>query len=372
MRLTCRVVAEGGRTVAQSRDVAELIAQHGGRAREALRRAAPPAQWERTGITSWDFGELPSFIVRRVLGTELRSYPALIDRSKSVDLSLLETEQAAQMATRLGVRRLFALSAHRQLSVFAKQCPPPFSLRAAFSIPRVELEAFRESFMARVVEEAFGCVQGAPLPRDKASFDAQLSAGTARIAPAFKALERATLAAAAELQATLRALDGASKHPSATAASAEIRAQLAPALLARSDRNRAVCPARTVPALFARNSGALDACHQRSQERRRQARALRAAVECVLGSPERDQRSQLGCDIALGIRRTARGHFCTGAPTRRGGQRGQPESGALATPLTCGGRVRWATRTLAHGAAQGGHHVVQVYGLDDEAIRAER
>ena len=226
MRLTCRVIGEGGRTVAQSRDVAELIAQHGGRAREALRRSAPPAQWERSGITSWDFGELPAFIVRRVLGAELRSYPALIDRSKSVDLSLLETESAAQAATRLGIRRLFALAARSPLSVFAKQCPPPASPRAAFLTPRVQVEAFRESFLARVVEEAFGCVDGATLPHDKATFEAQLVAGTPRIAPAFKALERAYSAASAELQTTLRALESAAKHPSATAASAEIRAQL--------------------------------------------------------------------------------------------------------------------------------------------------
>jgi len=226
LRLTCRVIGEGGRTVAQSRDVAELIVQHGGRAREALRRASPPAQWQRSGITSWDFGELPAFIVRRVHGAELRSYPALIDRVKSLDLSLLETERAAEMATRLGIRRLFALAAHSPLSVFAKRCPPPFALRATFLVPRAEVEAFRESFLLRVVEEAFGCVEGAALPRSKAAFDAQLAAGTPRIAPAFKALERACLAAAAELQATLRALESAAKHPSATLASAEIRAQL--------------------------------------------------------------------------------------------------------------------------------------------------
>ncbi|HYP77380.1 MAG TPA: ATP-dependent RNA helicase HrpA [Polyangiaceae bacterium] len=227
MRLTCRVVGEGGRTIAQSRDVAELIQQHGGRAREALRRTAPPAQWERTGITSWDFGQLPAFVVRRVLGSELRSYPALIDRTKSVDLTLLETESAARAATRLGVRRLFALAAKSPLSAFAKQCPPPFSLRTAFLIPRAEVDAFRDSFLARVVEEAFGCAEGAPLPHDEASFDAQLERGLPRIAPSFKALERASLAASGELQATLRALDSAAKHPSATAASAEIRAQLA-------------------------------------------------------------------------------------------------------------------------------------------------
>ena len=226
MRLTCRVVAEGGRTVAQSREVAELIQQHGGRAREALRRAAPPPEWERTGSTSWDFGELPAFIVRRVFGAELRSYPALVDRQKSVDLCLLETERAAEEATRRGVLRLLTLAARSPLSVFAKQCPPPFAKRGALLIPRAEVEAFREPFLARVVEEAFGCHAGAPLPRNKAEFDALLAAGTPRLAAAFKRLERATVSASAELQNTLRALDTAAKQPSATAASAEIRAQL--------------------------------------------------------------------------------------------------------------------------------------------------
>ena len=225
MRLTCRVVTEG-RTVAQSRDVAELIRQHGGQAREALRRAAPPPEWERTGLTTWDFGELPPFVVRRISGAELRSYPALVDRQKSVDLKLLEAEPAAREATRLGVRRLLMLAAKSPLSVFAKQCPPPFTTRAAFLVPRAETEAHRELFLARVVEEAFGCSEGAPLPRDKSAFDAQLAAGMPLLAPAFKRLERASAAANAELQTTLQALDSAAKHPSATAASAEIRRQI--------------------------------------------------------------------------------------------------------------------------------------------------
>jgi ATP-dependent helicase HrpA len=220
-------VAEGGRTVAQSRDIAELIEQHGGQAREALRRAAPPPQWERTGLTAWDFEALPPFVVRRVSGTELRSYPALLDRQKSVDLSLLETEAAAEEATRLGVRRLLSLAARSPLSVFAKQCPGPFASRNGFMVSRAESEAFRELFMNRVVEEAFGCALGSVLPRTKAAFEAQLAAGVPRIAPAFMRLERATAAAAGELQNTLAALNAAAKHPSGTAASAEIRAQIA-------------------------------------------------------------------------------------------------------------------------------------------------
>jgi len=139
---------------------------------------------------------------------------------------LLEAERAAQEATRLGVRRLLALAARSPLSVFAKQCPPPFASRGAFLVPRAEIDAFRELFLARVVEDAFGCAEGALLPRSKLAFEAQLSAGTSRIAATFARLERATALASAELQTTLRALDAAAKHPSSTAASAELRAQI--------------------------------------------------------------------------------------------------------------------------------------------------
>ncbi len=222
MRFSCRVVADG-RTLAQSRDVRALIEQYGGRAREALRRATPPPEWERTGLTSWDFDDLPPFIVRPVLGAELRAYPALIDRGKSVDVRLLESAAAAEVATRQGVRRLLALAAQKSLSVFAKQAPPPFAGRNGLLVSRAEQDAFRESFMGRVVEEAFG----AAMPQDRASFHTLLAAGLPRIAPAFKRLERAVALAATELHSTLRALDAAGKHPSGTAASAEIRAQIA-------------------------------------------------------------------------------------------------------------------------------------------------
>jgi ATP-dependent helicase HrpA len=225
MRLTCRIVGEGGRTLAQSRDVALLIQQYGAQAREAVQRSLPSPHWERTGITSWDFGELPSFVVRRAAGAEFRAYPALIDRQKSVDLKLLESTQAAEMATRLGVRRLLALAAKNPLYVYAKQSPAPFARRATFLTSRAEVEAFRELFLARVVAEAFGCAT-MTLPRSKPEFDALLATGMPRIAIAFKRVERATSLASAELHNTLRALDSAAKHPSATAASADIRAQL--------------------------------------------------------------------------------------------------------------------------------------------------
>ena len=88
LRLTCRLVDEGGKVVAQSRETGDLLRQHGARARAAWKSTAPPPAWEKKGLTTWDFGELPAFVVRRVAGTAVRSYPALVDRGTTVDLVL--------------------------------------------------------------------------------------------------------------------------------------------------------------------------------------------------------------------------------------------------------------------------------------------
>jgi ATP-dependent helicase HrpA len=212
--------------VAQSRDLVGLFEPHGAAARTLFARSAPSATWERAGITSWDFGELPEFIVRRVGGAELRAYPALIDREKSVDLCLLESAQAAAAATRLGVRRLFALALRHALSTFAARCPAPFARQAGLPASRAEKEAFRGVFLARVLDEAFACSDGARVLRNKTEFDAALALGVPRMAPACTRVERAVVAASAELQNTLRALAAAANQPSGTAARAEISAQI--------------------------------------------------------------------------------------------------------------------------------------------------
>jgi ATP-dependent RNA helicase HrpA len=227
LRLTCRVLGERGNAIASSRDVALLIQEHAGRAREAIQRTAVASNWERTGLLDWSFGELPAFITRSVLGTELRCYPAIIDRQSCVDLALLESAGAAELATRRGVLRLLALAVQRPLAALGKRMPQPFTQRPGMAPSRAESDAFREIVLARVVQEAFGMSEAAPFPRTKPAFDGLLAYGAPRIETAFKAVLLAVTSAAAELDRTLRALDAAAKQPSGTAAVRDIRAQIA-------------------------------------------------------------------------------------------------------------------------------------------------
>ncbi len=226
LRFNCRVVGERGQLIAQSRDVVALLEQHTASARDAVRRAPASPEWERSELTVWDFGDLPSFVTRTVLGAELRSYPALVDCQTSVALRLFEAQAAADAAHQGGVRRLLQLAGKSQLVALGKRVPPPFARRPGLPPPRAETEAFRELVLTRVVSEAFGLFDDAELPRSKAAFDRLLAAGLPRLTPVFELITRAIANTSGELDKTLRALEGAAKQPSGTAAVADIKAQL--------------------------------------------------------------------------------------------------------------------------------------------------
>ncbi len=104
LRITIRVT-DGDRVLAEGKDVAELQRQLRPRLRAVLSKAA--AGLTRTGLTSWNFGELPA-VFRE--GTVV-AYPALADAGDSVDVRLFETEAAARAAMWAGTRRLILLGA---------------------------------------------------------------------------------------------------------------------------------------------------------------------------------------------------------------------------------------------------------------------
>jgi ATP-dependent helicase HrpA len=226
LRLTCRVVDEHGKIVAQDRNVDDLLKRYGAQARAAWKNTAASPAWERKGLTTWDFGALPQVVVRRVAGTDVRSYPAIVDRGTSVDLVLLESTGAADKVSRGGVRRLLTLAARSSISAVAPRIPPAFARPNGALPSRADNEAFRAMVLARIVDAAFGLAEGTALPANKAEFDQRVAAGTPRIAQAFRLLSDAITPVSKELDKTLQALRTASMHPSGRAAVVDIYAQL--------------------------------------------------------------------------------------------------------------------------------------------------
>lgn len=226
LQLTCRVVDVDGKVVAQSRAVDDILKRHGARARAVLTSTAPTSKWEREGVTSWSFGDVPELVMRRVANHDVRSYPAIEDRGTSVATVLLETALTAEKATRGGVRRLSMIAARQTLSAIAPRLPAAFARPNGAMPSRTENEAFRAMVLARIVDAAFRLEDDAPLPRTKAAFDQLVAAGIPRLDPAFRVHVEAMKPVASELDKTLQALRNASKHPSGRLAVIDITAQL--------------------------------------------------------------------------------------------------------------------------------------------------
>ncbi len=126
LRVTVRVT-DGDRVLAEGKDVAELQRQLRPRLRAVLSKAA--AGLARTGLTSWDIGELPP-VFRE--GTVI-AYPALYDAGNAVDVRLFETEAAARAAMWAGTRRLILLGVPSPASGF-KSIAGRLSTRAKLAL----------------------------------------------------------------------------------------------------------------------------------------------------------------------------------------------------------------------------------------------
>jgi len=130
LRMNFRAVDERGRVAGAGRDLAELQAQLSDRARSSVARSlgknrsssersetkrvalavASTASIERSGLTSWTFGDLPEVLDTRVAGGVVRGYPAIIDDGKSVSVRVEATADAAAAVSRDGVLRLVLLN----------------------------------------------------------------------------------------------------------------------------------------------------------------------------------------------------------------------------------------------------------------------
>jgi ATP-dependent helicase HrpA len=114
LKMTFEVVNDRGRIIASGKDLTALQARLSAQARDSVARvadAAAPNALERSGLTRWDFGELPRFVDTERPGpggsTNLvRAYPSLIDRGSRVDLRLMSTEADQARTLPDGVRRL--------------------------------------------------------------------------------------------------------------------------------------------------------------------------------------------------------------------------------------------------------------------------
>ena len=108
LRVSFSVDDEHGTPVATGKDILALRKLVEPRVRAAIAREAPIE--ERTGLTSWSFGDLPEVVETTRAGVAVRGYPALLDDGDSISIRVFTKPELQAKVMRSGVRRLLLLA----------------------------------------------------------------------------------------------------------------------------------------------------------------------------------------------------------------------------------------------------------------------
>ncbi|MDH5504405.1 MAG: DUF3418 domain-containing protein, partial [Acidimicrobiia bacterium] len=105
LRPSFKVVDDAGEEVVEGVDLGLIKEELGGRSRDRVSAASHPI--ERSGLTTWDFGELPRELD---MGDGVLAYPAIVDETDSVGIRLMSSRDEQGAVSWDGVRRLMLLN----------------------------------------------------------------------------------------------------------------------------------------------------------------------------------------------------------------------------------------------------------------------
>jgi ATP-dependent helicase HrpA len=238
-----RLLDEHGATLALSRSLADLRAQHGARVEQSFAAASAAAAQDQSvdessagepgelsGLKSWSFGELPELMEVLIAGRRTVGFPALVDETDSVALRVFDTPEKARSQHRLGLLRLFMLNAREQLKQLEKSLFGGTLFRdlALQFMPLGDAESLSQQILDVALERSF---LNDPWPAQAAEFETRLKEGKPRLGLIAQEVLRLIATLVQEYSALQKKLTSLSKaHP---AVAADIQAQCA-ALMARN------------------------------------------------------------------------------------------------------------------------------------------
>ncbi len=222
-RINFILVDEQGQVLSHSKNLRTLRDAYQRQVEQVLNsEGSSAAELTTTGITSWNFEELPEVVVDIRNGLEIRSYPALVDTGDSVAIELRDNPTLAEYESRRGVVRLAVIYREKAERRWRKQlCRGSELLFANAKLPPFE------TLTADLIYAVYrhGCFDGQPLPRSEQAFNRCLDRGagaTGALALELEQLLGAQANALVELYALLRA-----REPQFPQAVADCRVQMA-------------------------------------------------------------------------------------------------------------------------------------------------
>ncbi|MDO8263885.1 MAG: ATP-dependent RNA helicase HrpA [Gallionella sp.] len=220
-----RIVDEHGRQLGMSRNFAQLHGELAPRvmpATIAATRAVAGEKGEAASeqrYTSWSFGAFAETSVVKRAGQAVTVFNALVDEGDAVMLRSFDTRDAAQLAHRGGLRRLFMLLLKEQVKYLEKNLPDAQRLGMLF-MPFGTQQDLHQQILAMTFER---CCLNDPLPANEAEFVARGKEAKNRLLLVAQELARLVGSVLAEYQIVQKNMP----HLKASAqAHQDVRAQL--------------------------------------------------------------------------------------------------------------------------------------------------
>ncbi|MCA9276580.1 MAG: ATP-dependent RNA helicase HrpA [Phycisphaerales bacterium] len=161
------VIDEHGHAIEASRDLGKLQAKFAGEATKVVQQAG--AGIEQTGMTGWEFDELPETIeFSRPGSPKVIGFPSLIVEDGKVSLKVLATRWESDLHTRSGLGLLYGLAIRRELRLRLKNLPgfTRLHMLAAACSMADQLETIVWTRVGTII-----CVDNQPIPRTKEEFE---------------------------------------------------------------------------------------------------------------------------------------------------------------------------------------------------------
>jgi len=152
LQMNFRVIDAAGKQIAVGRDLVQLRADLQVEVRNSFANS-PVSEHDRDDITHWDFGDLPERVPIKRHGLTLWGYPALIDRDNGAAIRLLESPDAARVATRAGSRRLFMMQLQKEIEYISRHIPNIEQLCLNYSTAG-SCEELRRDLLSAIVDRA--------------------------------------------------------------------------------------------------------------------------------------------------------------------------------------------------------------------------
>ena len=223
LRMNVRVVNEEGESLATGRDLRSIRQQIGGQASTSFAKIDDD-RWQRDGLKTWDFGDLPAQVTVQRGSLALKGYPTLIDEGDSVSLLLRDLPARSALETRAGIRRLTAIALTKFVRVQVDNMPRLnewIMLSAAMGGSAV----FQKNLGDLIVDRALFPDKG-PYPRTEADFQQRLKKARTLIPMATQDVT-VLVEAIMSAYAALRKVINATQSPVWKYAADDVRKQIA-------------------------------------------------------------------------------------------------------------------------------------------------